>query len=263
MSAVAGGPWTRRLRTAEDARALLVCFPPAGATAMFFLPMAQAIARPIDVISVQYPGRQDRRNEPCAGSIDELADGVVAELLNSHSTRAGCQLPVALFGHGMGASVAFETATRLELLGVAPIAVVASGRTAPSRQRPGTTHLADDDTLIRDLAALGPGAPLPDDSLDPVRTPTTALRGDYTAAETYRWRSDHRLNCYILAMVGDCDPTATVDEVRSWSEVTRGRFELQVFSGRHFYISSFVSTVANTISERVAALLPCEPCNEH
>ena len=70
--------------------------------------MATALSPEIDVYAVQYPGRQDRHSEPFVESIAELADQVVAEL------QPVLDAPVALFGHSMGAVLAFEVAHRLD-----------------------------------------------------------------------------------------------------------------------------------------------------
>ncbi|GLZ36466.1 alpha/beta fold hydrolase [Actinokineospora sp. NBRC 105648] len=232
MGAV-GDSWIRRLRTAEDPRTRLVCCPPAGATAMFFLQLAQAIARPVEVVGVQYPGRRDRRHEPAVTSVTAMADELTAALADD--------LPTALFGHGMGAAVAFETAVRLERAGGKPLALFASG--APSPSRLGTAG----------FPAHDPSDLIPP-TRDPAPTPLSALRDDRTAAETYRWHPADRVRCHILALAGDTDPAVTVDEATAWGELTTGRFELQVFSGGQTFLSTYVSTVANTISERITAL---------
>ncbi|XVS67788.1 thioesterase II family protein [Actinosynnema sp. CA-299493] len=222
--------WTTQLRESEDACARLLCFAPAGATAMFFSHIAQAMPRSLSVAAVQYAGRQDRRGEPPVLTITELADSVVATL------PTGSAPPLVLFGHGMGALVAFETALRLRRRGAEPLALVASGTPAPS-----LPHPAEPRSVL---------------FLDGAGVPQSARDGDDTALRTYRWDHRERLACHVLAMVGGHDPSAPVEEVLQWGEVTSGPFELQVFSGDHFYLRVFVSTVANAVSQRVIAL--CE-----
>ena len=54
--------WLRRLKHAPDrVAARLVIFPHAGGSASYFRPMEQFLHPQIDVLAVQYPGRQDRR----------------------------------------------------------------------------------------------------------------------------------------------------------------------------------------------------------
>ncbi|GAA3015760.1 thioesterase II family protein [Actinokineospora globicatena] len=228
----AGHPWVHRLRTARTPGCRLVCFPPEGASATFFLQLAQSIARPVEVLGVQYPGRRDRRHEPPVTSVTELADRVSAELDRT-------DLPIALLGHGLGAAVAFETAVRVERAGHRPLALFASG--APSPSRLGTPAYLDTGEFTQPTRSPAP-------------TPLTTLRDDQRATETYRWHPANRVSCHILAMVGDTDPAAP--HAPAWREVTSGWFELQLFAGGHGYLTSFVSTVANTVSERITTLCP-------
>lgn len=142
------GLWMRRFHPADDAAVRVVCFPHAGGAASYFFPVASALSPAADVLAVQYPGRQDRRREPCIDNIEALADAVLAELPH------WLDRPLVLFGHSMGATVAFEVARRLERDGTIPLALVVSGRRAPSRHRVETVHLRDDNGLITELKAL-------------------------------------------------------------------------------------------------------------
>nr|WP_207918824.1 thioesterase domain-containing protein [Saccharopolyspora karakumensis] len=66
--------WIRRYRPSATSTTRLVCFPHAGGSASFFHPPAPHFSPDTDVVSLQYPGRQDRRNEPCVEDIETLAD---------------------------------------------------------------------------------------------------------------------------------------------------------------------------------------------
>src|ERR1051326_3612207 len=137
------GQWLRRFHPAEDAAVRLVCLPHAGGAASFYFPVSQRLSGPFDVVAVQYPGRQDRRREPCIDDLRVLADAI-AEAVRPLTDR-----PVALFGHSMGATLAFEVAHRL---GVAHL--FASGRRAPSRPREERTHQLGDAGLLADVRRL-------------------------------------------------------------------------------------------------------------
>jgi surfactin synthase thioesterase subunit len=235
--------WIRQFHPAPTAATRLVCLPHAGGSASFYFPVSQALAPKVDVLAVQYPGRQDRRNEKCIDNIPDLADALVPELL------PWTDKPLALFGHSMGATLAFEVSLRLEEKGVVPVALFASGRRAPSCQRDETVHLRDDDGLIAEMKALsGTDSQILGDE-EILRMVLPAIRSDYKAAETYRYTPGTRLTAPIHAHVGTDDPKATVEEARAWGEHTRGDFDLQTYPGGHFYLNNQAPRVIASISE--------------
>ena len=52
--------WIRELRLSPCARAQLVCFPHAGGTANFFRNWSRALPWDVDLLALQYPGREER-----------------------------------------------------------------------------------------------------------------------------------------------------------------------------------------------------------
>jgi pyochelin biosynthesis protein PchC len=240
--------WVRRFHPAPDAPTRLICFPHAGGSATFFFPVSQSMSPAVDVLSIQYPGRQDRRLEPCVGDIFTLADLVTEELL------PWADRPIVLFGHSMGATLGFEVATRLEKRGIVPLGFFASGRRAPSRWREERVHLADDDGLIKELRALsGTEARVLEDE-EVVRMILPAVRSDYKAAETYRLRpGTPTLTCPVTALTGDSDPHVTLDEAKAWSEHTEGAFDLKVYEGGHFFVSTHAAEIMGEIKAHIAA----------
>ncbi|MFI5980666.1 thioesterase II family protein [Streptomyces sp. NPDC051555] len=247
MVSVDTGAWIHRYAPAPDAPTRLVCLPHAGGSASFFLPVARAMSPQTDVLSIQYPGRQDRRHEPCADSIEELAHGVVEAL------APWLDRPVTLFGHSMGAMVAFEVARLLEDAGTVPLGVITSGRRAPSRTRPqpDLVHLRDDRGLMEEIRQLeGTDARLLEDE-ELLRMILPAIRGDHRVVETYVYRPGPPLTCPVLSLIGDTDPQVTDDEAASWSEHTTGPFTKTVFPGGHFYLNSQAADVIRLISEHI------------
>src|SRR5688572_26153562 len=92
--------WIRRFHPSPEAAARLVCFPHAGGAASFYFPMSEALSPAVEVLAVQYPGRQDRLAEAPLADINALADHITSGL--SHLDDR----PLALFGHSMGSLVA-------------------------------------------------------------------------------------------------------------------------------------------------------------
>jgi surfactin synthase thioesterase subunit len=242
--------WIRRFVPAPEASSRLVCLPHAGGAASYYLPVAKALAPKVDVLAVQYPGRQDRRDEPFAETVQDMAAQVFKAL------QPWLDRPFTLFGHSMGASIGFELARLLEDAGAAPSALFASGRRAPSRNRDERYHLLDNAKLVAEVKTLaGTGSDLLDDE-DILNMVLPAIRNDYRAAETYRWNGGAKLKCPIFSFVGDSDPKVDQDEARAWSEHTDGKFEFRVFAGGHFYIDSHAPAVIAAIAEHAETIKP-------
>ena len=118
--------WFRCDRPVVLPRVRLVAFPPAGAAASFFRPWTRFLPQGVELLGVQYPGREDRLLEPHPPDLHALADTIAAAL----GGRAG--VPLALFGHSLGAAIAYEVAHRLQVQATARVVhVYLSGRPAP------------------------------------------------------------------------------------------------------------------------------------
>lgn len=239
-------PWVRRFHPAAPAATRLICFPHAGGSSTYYFPVSRALAPAIEVLAIQYPGRQDRRTEPCVDDLRALADLVVPQIVQ------WTDRPFVLFGHSMGATLAYEVAVRLARQGIHPDALFASGRRAPSCFRDERVHLYSDAEFIADLKALSGTDPQMFDDDQVVSMILPALRGDYRAAETYRYQPAPPLNCPIVALTGDEDPQVTVEEAGAWADHTTGAFALGVYPGGHFFINNHAASVINLISEHVS-----------
>lgn len=242
--------WVRRFHPADDAGARLVCLPHAGGSANYFFPVSRALANRLDVLCVQYPGRQDRRREPCVASIEELADHV-AEAITPWADR-----PIAFFGHSMGAIIAFETALRLEAAGITPAVLFLSGRRAPSTFRRETNHLLPDKDLVKELRGMqGTDASLLDDQ-DIVDMILPSLRSDYKAVETYDNRTAGAVHCPIVVCNGDRDAMVTPAEAAAWERHTTSAFDLRTYPGGHFYLNDHAVALIALIADKVRSVLP-------
>jgi surfactin synthase thioesterase subunit len=226
----------------------LICFPHAGGAATAYAPLAAALPTAIEVLALQYPGRQERLAEPSLDSIDDLVAAIVPEL------RPRLDRPFALFGHSAGAIVAFEVARVLEQRhGVVALGLFASGRRGPSTRRDESVHRGGDRSLLREVARLGGTPPQLLDDEDVQQMMLPALRGDYKAIETYEWRPGPPLGCPIWALLGEDDPLATESEAAAWRSQTTAGFELHVFPGRHFYLVDQQPAVVDLITSRLLA----------
>jgi surfactin synthase thioesterase subunit len=238
--------WIRRYVSCEGSDLRLICFPHAGGSASYYYWLSKTLAPNIEVLALQYPGRQDRRREKCIDNIAEMADSVLKEIQEVN-------YPYAFFGHSMGAIIAFEVALRLQAVSKEqPVRLFLSGRRGPSCMRSERIHLRDDAGLLQDVVRLGGTDPriLEDDEL--IASMLSTIRSDYKAAETYSYTPGARLDCPITAIVGDNDPQATTAEAATWAEYSTADFDLRTFPGGHFYLTEHKEAVASLIAATLA-----------
>jgi surfactin synthase thioesterase subunit len=239
--------WLRRYHDDRpDGSLRLVCFPYAGGSASYFLRLSKELASSMEVLAVQYPGRQDRRLEPPLTSLPDLADQAY------QAVRTLDDRPTAFFGHSMGSIVAFEVARRMEAEGRGPVRLFASARRSPTASYPESVHTLDDAGLVAELRRLSGTDQMFLDDPDLLALILPALRADYTAIETHWADPGSTVHCPISALVGDEDPRASVEEMRSWERHTTEAFDLTVFPGGHFYLTDQVAQVATLIGDRLA-----------
>lgn len=244
--AATSGVWLRRYRPAKTAAATvrLVCFPHAGGSASAFRPLADTLAGAgIEVLSVQYPGRQDRRHEPFIPTVEELIEALLPEL------EPWTDEPFALFGHSLGATLAYETARRLAASGRAPLHVFLSGRRAPGVPRHDTAALLDDRTLIDRITRLQGTDPVVLQDEELLRMVLPAIRNDYAMAGAYRHQPVPVLRVPVTVLTGDSDPNVSVEHARRWSQVVGGPFALHMLPGGHFYLNDRTESVGHIIAE--------------
>ncbi|MET9610190.1 alpha/beta fold hydrolase [Streptomyces sp. NPDC006512] len=242
-----GDLWIRRFHPAPEARTRLLCLPHAGGSASAYFALSKELTPRVEVLAVQYPGRQDRRGEPLLDSIEQLRDGVAGAL------TPWLDRPIALFGHSMGAVVAYEVARLLSRDGGTPPAhLFVSGRGNPAQGVSMPLDELDDRAMITALDELG-GTDiglLADE--DVLRMVAPAIRSDYRAVRTYRHGSGPLLPCPVTALVGDADAMAPVDEVDKWREHTSADFRLKVFQGGHFFLSNQFREVGELVYDRLS-----------
>lgn len=239
--------WIRRYHEAAPGSPRLLCLPHAGGSASFYFPVSRTLAPHVEVLAVQYPGRQDRRGEALVHSLPELAEQVF------QAVRGLSDRPLALFGHSMGASLAFELARMWEQSGVKPQWLFASGRRAPSCPRDERVHQRDDNGLIAELHQLSgtDGNLLGDEEV--LRMILPAIRADYTAAETYRYQPGPPLSCPITAFAGDSDPKVSLAEARAWEQHTTGAFDVHVYQGGHFFLTTHQQAILRVIADQLGS----------
>ena len=230
----------------------LVCLPYAGGGASIFRAWKRSPPPGIEICPLQLPGREGRLREAPHRCVETL----VAEILPPLRPLIG--RPFALFGHSMGALIAFELARRLRAEGApVPAHLFVSGHRAPQLPNPRSplAHLPDA-AFLAELRTRYDGVPaevLRHPDLMALLLP--CLRADLALVEDYQCDVAEPLACPISVYGGEDDPVANEAELAAWRAQTRGEFTLTRFAGTHFFIRSAREELLAALS-RELALVP-------
>src|SRR5688500_4817828 len=115
-------PSLRRFGGARQRLMRVVAFPWCGAGASVYRKLAPHLPDHVELLAVQLPGREDRYDERRLVRMQDVVEEVIGDVINL------LDRPVVLFGHSMGALVAYEVARALrERVGCEPASLIVSG----------------------------------------------------------------------------------------------------------------------------------------
>ena len=235
-------PWIKRYPAPSGGPATLV-FPHAGGAALAYRSFGSALAAAgSDAYVMQYPQRGDRLAHPAPETVAALADDLFGA---GDWADLG---PLRLFGHCMGAVVAFEFARIAEGHGVPVGALWVSASEAPSTVAAAPDLPMSDSEILAEMVDLGgtDSQLLADD--DFVELLLMAVRADYGAVNRYTCADDVRITADIHTLGGDGDHRIDEKLLRRWETHTSGAFTVSMFDGGHFYLNDHTTDVAELVN---------------
>jgi surfactin synthase thioesterase subunit len=221
----------------DEEPVLLHCFAHAGAGVSAFHGWPAGLGSAVRSVPHLLPGRDSRRREPRATGREAL----LADLMDDFRTTP--HTPYVLYGHSLGALVAYTLTRALHEAGLPGPALLAVGACQPPDV---ASELADacgasDDRLLRLLDATGavPAGTVPGDFW--FRSVMPVLRDDLTLADSLRRaaRTPVRggpLDVPVLAVAGADDPLVRPSELADWRHWTAGPVVTRTLPGDHFFV---------------------------
>ncbi|WP_348982418.1 alpha/beta fold hydrolase [Azoarcus sp. TTM-91] len=227
----------------------LLCLPCAGASATMYLRWQRLLPRWIRIVPLELPGRGARLGESHADDYRALVAQLCAELPGRHGHRW------ALFGHSMGALLAYGLVQELSVRGMAlPELVFASGSPAPAQRDPAYFAGKDDDAaLIADMHRQGGTPEEVFASPELLRMTLDTLAADYRICASFEYRPGTRLRMPLHVFGGRQDEIEP-DRLEAWRQEAAGAFSLQWFEGGHFFIRQRESEVLQALAGRLRQL---------
>jgi surfactin synthase thioesterase subunit len=239
--------WVSPSAAPPDAAYRVLCFPYAGGGASVFRAWRALMAQDVAVCPVQLPGREWRMKErPCTdmSSLVRWAADDLEPLLDRRTV---------LFGHSLGALIAFELARETQRRGGdGPGLLMVSGCRAPQLPRglPSARDLPAHEFwgYVSRLDGV-PAAIAGNPELLEIALPI--LRADFTVFETYAYTPGDPLTCPIVALAGAEDSRVPLATVEPW-RVHGSGFTLHVLAGGHFFLHTSVRAVVRIVADETS-----------
>ncbi|RNL78163.1 thioesterase II family protein [Halostreptopolyspora alba] len=229
-------------------RITLLCVPFAGAGASFFHPWRALSADRWRVVPVELPGRERRILETPYRNVVEAAKNEVDDIAASLGEGAR----IVLFGHSLGAVLAYELAHLLSTRDVHVERLVVSGSPGPWTQRERrATGLPDEEFLTRVEEFAG----FRHDALDHPEMRELilpVLRADCEMHENYVPGTDEPVSVPICSLRGRSDGLVSAKQAQEWRRATTGEFGYTEFPGDHMYLVDRAGDVLDVIEAESA-----------
>lgn len=219
-------------RGLEPIRLRLFCFPYAGGSAHIFDAWPGLLPSSLEVVAVQLPGRGKRFAERPYVRLASLVTDLqwaIAPLLDR---------PFAIFGHSMGALLAFELTRCIRRKGwKLPVQLFVSGARAPHNQPPERQlHTLSKREFVAELRQLNGTPPEILEAQELIELLLPTLYADFELLETYTYAAEAALPVPITALGGLDDPTMSPHDLSAWRAHTSEGFCAIMFPGDHFFI---------------------------
>jgi surfactin synthase thioesterase subunit len=231
------------LRTEAGTR--VFCLPYAGGGASVFRGWSNELPSDLQLCAVQLPGRENRLGERPVDSatalIPALLDGLVPYL----------DRPFVIFGHSMGALLAFELTREIRRRGLLqPRHLFLAAHRAPHLPGlPPQVHSLSRPELLAELGRLEgtPREVLEHEELMQIAEPI--LRADFKLAETYEYAPGPPLDVPLSIFGGVDDAKVNEATLAPWSEHTRAPMRLRILAGGHLFLQQSRAELVSAILE--------------
>lgn len=232
----------------------LFCFPYAGGSSQIFRTWSEDLPATIEVCPAEYPGHGRRLKDPLVQDLKTLVEEISSAMFPKGTGEAiALDKPFALFGHSMGALIAFElTRTLRDQDQPLPQHLFVSGRRAP--QLPDNdppTHNLSDAELMKKLRWLNGTSNTVLNDPEMMQLMLPILRADFAVCETYQYQEKPPLPCPITALGGWRDPATKSGGLKGWRDHTTATFRKKTFPGNHFFLHSAQKRLLKFIGQQL------------
>jgi surfactin synthase thioesterase subunit len=234
----------------------MFCVPHAGGAASAFRRWDGQTGDGLSVVPLELAGRGPRTGEAFSPTVPTAVTDLIEQMKTKRNDG-----PFVLFGHCMGAVIAFEMARRLRVTGdEEPVLLVVSGRNPPYLPNEWSRTVAPlgDDELFVELQAVG-GVPaglsraMAGAFLPVFRADQAMVRGYQVGGR------EPRIGPPVLALAGDDDFMTSDELLPGWAEYTESNScSVRKLPGNHYFVYNWVPQVGAFVEEQLQSILSTE-----
>ncbi len=229
---------------------IVFCFHHAGGNARVYQQWTSC--EKVDFVPIEYPGHGFLTRKPCHTDIEKVSDEFarfITELIGERKVR------FSLFGHSLGAIIAFCVAEKLKKYNFSPVCLQVAGRHAPQETDKSEYRTSMGQTaLLKEIKAYGYTPPELLENEEYCNYMLPIMFHDYQMSESFKYRHQ-KLSIPIMAYYGNEDDGAEKEEMNKWQEVTDNLFRIKGFIGGHFFLLDNKYNFNNILADDMLSLV--------
>ncbi len=244
-------PWIENWLPRPNAQVRLFCFPHVGGSAAIYRTWPAKFSEQVELLTVELPGRGQRFGETPFSSLKEMLI-IFHQAISSYLDK-----PFFIFGHSMGALIAYEWALLLQKeKQTLPLKLFLSAFGAPhvALSREKQLHLLSDKEFLEELHRLKgtPAEVLKHKELMQLLIPM--IRADLKMVETYQYQVSEALALPLCVLGGTQDSEVEESKLLAWKDLTSSVFKSKFLEGDHFFIQSKRDELVHFISQEIESV---------
>ncbi len=220
----------------------VIAFPFAGGNAGVYHPWKSHLDKNVEVLAYTPPGRAGRFQDKLAMTMEELVDDAWRQF-NQFLDK-----PYILFGHSLGALVAFEFLHKLKSQSkTMPVHFIASARKAPHLKSMTDWTTLNDEEFTQKLDKLGGLHPDIAANKELLELLMPILRADIGIVEQYNPDDRTPLTCPATVFGGTEDANIPENDLELWQSCFAKPIKLNMLDAGHFYLDTHAADLTNCV----------------
>lgn len=226
------------------------CFliPYAGGSSYVYLEWKPVLEKYFQPHLIELPGRGTMYKQPFARSAAEAADNIAEYIIK---TLEKSDEEYIIFGHSMGALIAYETYYKLrEKRAKLPKHIFFSSKEAPQVENAyGDSDLYNDKEFIEIVAQYG-GLPDLFYEEEMLKVFLPVLRADFRVLSHYIYKEKEKpIQCDISILFGAQDTSLQKENLLQWKQHAGKGMDIYEFEGGHFYLKDGYQSIIELMAK--------------